>query len=127
MREDERKRPMPLITRKHLSEDYVVAEIDGAIDADNCHLFRDELRGLMDVGHTRIVLDCGSVNFFCSAGIGVLIRFNQHLEQEPDSMLCLCSLNDQVQKVFDVARVSQFFKIYPSRKEALSNMPAKES
>ena len=113
---------MPIIKRRDTVEDIAVAELDGSIGGDNSRILKDELQGLMDVGYTKILLDFSGVRFFSSAALGVLIRLNQRLTGESDGRLCLCSLTDDVQSVFDVARVSEFFEIHPDAKKALANM-----
>ncbi len=117
---------MPIIKKRYDVEDEVVAELDGSIGSDNCRLLRDELDGLRHVGYTKILLDFSGVSFLASAGLGILIKLNQRLEQEPDGRLCLCSLNEQVQSVFNVAGVSEFFDIYPDVKKALASISEKK-
>jgi anti-anti-sigma factor len=118
---------MPIIKKKREVGKNVVAELDGPIDSDNCQLLRDELNGLIDVGYSRILLDYSNVNFVSSAGLGVLIRFAQRLEEIADSKLCLCSLDERVESVFQVAGITQFFEIFTDHEEALSSMSKQES
>ncbi len=98
-----------------------VLALEGAIDIDNCRTLREKLNGLLDTGRYVALLDFSKVVFISSAVLGVLIRSAQRFE-DAGGKLALCSLDDNVRSVFQVAGLEKFFVIHSNAKEALEDM-----
>jgi anti-sigma B factor antagonist len=72
---------------------------------------RDLLNGLVDGGSTRIVLDCRSLDFLDSSGIGVLVAVRKRLGD--DGALTLESPPAHVRKVLELTGVTAHVAIVP--------------
>jgi anti-sigma B factor antagonist len=93
------------------SDDGGSVVVRGEIDMATAPKLRDMLNGLVDAGTTRIVLDCRSLDFLDSSGIGVLIAVRQRLGD--DGALTLESPPPHVRKVLELTGVSEHLEIVP--------------
>ena len=93
----------------------------GSIDMDDCKKLRGELHGLIDTGRIAILVDFSDVDFVSSANLGILVGFAQRVDKE-GGKLVLCSLNDNIQSVFDTVGFTEFFEICRDAREALTRM-----
>ncbi len=109
-----------MIDRSTVGDVTIVAP-KGTIDIDTSRIFKEELQGLIDTGRTVILVDFSAVNFMTSTGLGVLVAFAKRVE-EVDGKFALCSLNDDIQSVFDTVGFSPYFDIHQSAKEALASL-----
>jgi anti-anti-sigma factor len=66
----------------------------------------------------RTVVDLEDVGFIDSAGLELLCRIQQQLN-EHGLQLKLCGLNEITQKIFDLTRLSRRFEILPETASAL--------
>ena len=101
--------------------DIMVVTPHGPLDIDSRKLFQDELLGLIDCGEIAILIDFSAVDFVTSTGLSAMLRVAMRL-QETFGKFAVCSLNDNVTRVFNVAYFAEIFDAYPSVDEALAAM-----
>lgn len=95
----------------HPAADRDTVIIRGEIDMATAPQLRDLLNELVDGGSTRIVLDCRSLDFLDSSGIGVLIAVRKRLGD--DGALTVESPPAHVRKVLELTGVSEHVAIVP--------------
>ncbi len=93
----------------------------GSLDIDTRKLFKDVLIGLIDTGATAILVDLSAVDFITSTGLSALIMPAMRLEKE-SGKFAVCSLNENVMRVFEISGFSKIMNVYPSADSALENM-----
>ena len=59
--------------------DVLVLAADGGLNADTAESFVKQLETLADAGVNKIIVDCSSLQYISSYGIGVLVRLHQNL------------------------------------------------
>ena len=101
--------------------DVTVVVPHGSLDIDTRKLFKDVLIGLIDTGATAILVDLSAVDFITSTGLSALIMPAMRLEKE-SGKFAVCSLNENIMRVFEVSGFSRIMNVYPSTDSALENM-----
>ncbi len=90
-------------------------------DLDTRMGFKDELLGLVDNGETAILVDMSDVDYLTSAGLGTLLSAARRLK-EINGKFAVCSLGDNVMKVFEISGFTTIIDIYPSVDQALAGL-----
>lgn len=79
-----------------------------------------ELYALVDEkAAKRIVLDFDRVRFLASQAVSVLLT----LKKKSDAIgaeLAICSMRDELRRVFKIMNLEKLFRFYPTEKEALA-------
>ena len=98
----------------------VVAPV-GRLDSASAPLLRSALATLDAAGERRLVVDLGRVDYISSAGLGVLFALAKRT-REIGGALAICSLGEQVRRVFDLAGYIPYFTVAASRDEAVARV-----
>ena len=93
----------------------------GRLDSAAAPLLQQALVTLDAAGERRIVLDLGRLDYISSAGLGVLFWIAKRM-REVGGALALCSLGDQVRRVFELAGFMPHFTIASTRDEAVGRV-----
>ncbi|MGW2830420.1 STAS domain-containing protein [Streptomyces sp. NPDC001286] len=103
--------------------DWVVAEVDGEVDAHTAPMIRDAVIKLLDEGHRHFVLDLGFVTFMDSMGLGAMVAITKRI-RERDGSLRIASVSGRVLRLFELSRMRESYDIYPSTAEAVQTAPS---
>ena len=87
------------ITKKQ-ENDILTVTLDGRLDTNTAPELQNQVEPLLDEIST-LTLDCEKLDYISSAGLRVLLIFQQEME-EKDKTLELCHVNDIIRDVFDV-------------------------
>lgn len=98
-----------------------VLVLEDRIDASSAIQFKEQMRGLAETSHPRVVLDLAQVKFLDSSGLGAIVAVRKLLG--PDRVLELSSLTPTVEKVFRLTRMDTIFTIHPSHEAAVTDAP----
>lgn len=97
-----------------------VVDVDGQLIVGNRH----ELKGLvlekLDDGARHIVVDFARTGYIDSSGLGILISLSKRV-RELGGELRLASLNDDLQRLFELTKLHTLFEIRDSLEQALSD------
>jgi anti-sigma B factor antagonist len=96
----------------------VLIEIEGDIDAHTAPQLERTLNDLVAQGHNRLVLDVSQVDFISSAGLRAITFANRDVSQR-GGQVRLCRLNAQTRRIFELAALDEWLKIYNTRQEAM--------
>ncbi len=102
----------------------VIVLLPRRFDSDSAPDAEREIRTILADGPERLLFDLSSTDYVSSAGVRVLLSA-AHAQKERHREIALCSLNRQVQYVFEITRLNQVFPIYEDRKRALKKMGGK--
>jgi len=80
--------------------DVLTVTLDGRLDTNTAPVFQQEVEPLLN-GVKKLSLECEKLNYVSSAGLRVLLTFQQVLEEQGKRME-LCHINDIIHDVFDV-------------------------
>jgi anti-sigma B factor antagonist len=96
-----------------------ILEPAGNIDTRTHRDLEQRILELFNEGARQYILDFSRVEVITSAGIRVLVKLTKMLGGKG---LALCSLNEQVSTVFDIAGFTGFFTIESGRETALTKL-----
>ncbi len=74
--------------------------LEGRLDTNTAPEFQAELEPMLE-SITKLTLDCEKLDYISSAGLRVLLTFQQELEEQGKTME-LYHVNDIIRDVFDV-------------------------
>ena len=94
-----------------------IVHVQGSINSANSGRLQEVLRGLIDGGATRIVLDLQELFYICSLGIGVIAKTRSELDQR-QGMLVIQSPREDVRKLLSMLRLDRLIPIADSLEEA---------
>ena len=100
---------------------FQIVQPSGILDGDKTNDLRREIIGLVDNGHTVILVDLQDVNFMNSSGIGALVATLKAVRTGQAEMY-LCSLGEQLQMIFQLTKMDKVFKIFTNRDEFEENI-----
>jgi anti-anti-sigma factor len=101
--------------------DITIAEIKGRIDSNTAKPFGDRLTGLIKTGRKQIVVHLKNLVYISSAAFRALLIAGQ-LAEESKGTPVLCSLSNEVQRLFELGAFTDLFPIYSSREEGLTKL-----
>lgn len=96
----------------NLSGDYVAVE-----DID---LFREKLKELAKSENNKVILNFKEVSYLNSTALGVLLSANALFEKNNGKLL-ICNVNDYLQNIFSITKLTFIFTLYSSVEEAAKN------
>ena len=96
-----------------------VLPLDGEIDLHVSPEVAASLRTMIENKPKHVVIDLTKVTYLDSSGLAVLIEGMQNV-QEYGGKFAVAGLQESVKHIFDIARLDQVFRIFPTVDEALS-------
>lgn len=100
------------------SEKGMVVSPKGEIDLGRSPALREQLGTLVAEGPGRIIIDLSGVTYMDSSGVATLVEALQQCRTANIS-LTLCSLQDRVRSIFEIARLDMVFTIADSLEQAM--------
>lgn len=97
----------------------VVTLKEDRLDAAMAVRFKDELKGVVEAGADKMVLDMSSVGFMDSSGLGAIVAHMKFMGT--DRVFEISGLTPTVEKVFKLTRMDNVFRIYASVDEAIAS------
>lgn len=91
-----------------------VIEPTGILDSINGGQLCREIRDHLAAGSSNILVDCQHVTFMDSSGLGALVMALKSV-RTAGGKLALCSINDQLQILFQLTKMDQVFEIFANR------------
>ncbi len=99
-------------------EDVTLLYPKGFINAHTVRLFEGEIRGAIQQGRCKIVVNCSGLSYIASAGLGALMGAIEEIRGSGGD-LRLASLNDTVRNIFEILGFNHLYRIYPSEMDAI--------
>lgn len=100
-----------------LDRNVLILAADGGLNRENARQFVGELEKLIDVGVTRIIVDCTRLDLISSFGAGVLIRLHNKLAKHGGDVK-IAGVQGAVLKALTVMHLNKLFEIYPDVDQA---------
>lgn len=94
---------------------------EGQLNAAEVPSFKKEWASFLQKEKIGIVIDCNSLEFVDSTGLGALIALLRKLEAK-GGKLAFVGLSDEVANIFEITRMHKLFKVYPDLSSALEQI-----
>ena len=94
--------------------------LNGRFDAHSAGEVEEKLDLAVSQGAQKLLVDLSGVEYISSAGLRVLLAIAKKLK-EKEGQIKLCCLQPYVKEVFDVAGLTQIFKIYGTHQEGIDS------
>jgi len=96
----------------------IVLFLNGYIDTYNSSFFQKRVSKVVENGFTRLVFNCGALNYVSSTGIGSFTAFLKTVKPKGGDVVLL-EIQPKVYEVFQLLGFSQFFNIKDTLADAL--------
>lgn len=97
-----------------------VYEVDGQLIVGNRHELKRMVLDDLEGGTRRFVIDFALTGYIDSSGLGVLITLSKEIRAKGGD-LRLASLNEDLQRLFELTKLDTFFRICDDLEEALGD------
>ncbi|AFY92146.1 anti-sigma factor antagonist [Chamaesiphon minutus] len=97
-----------------------VIQPNGVLDVTNCSQLRREIVETANAGFSNVLVDCQNLTFMDSSGLAALVLASQKV-RETNSRLSICSINQQIEMLFELSSMYDIFETFPSSTEFYSN------
>jgi anti-anti-sigma factor len=94
---------------------------NGDLDIEHAESFQKHLDNLLGAGTRYFVIDLGEVAFVDSTGLSTLVRLYKRV-RIGEGDVRLARVSPEVQKLFDLTRLSRVFDIYPTAAAAAESI-----
>ena len=98
-----------------------VFKLNGRLDSNTSQSFEEKLFGAISNGSVQMVIDFKNIDYISSAGLRVILKATKALHREKGQIM-LCSMQDYVKEVFEIAGFDTFLPIVGSMDEALKSI-----
>jgi anti-anti-sigma factor len=99
-------------------EGCLVLYLTGYIDTYNSNYFQKRVAKAIEAGFTRLIFQCGGLNYVSSTGIGSFTAFLKSVKPRGGDLVLL-EIQPKVYEVFQLLGFSQFFNIKDNLDESV--------
>ncbi len=96
----------------------VVLHLKGRVDATNSSEVHDKVVEEIKKGCDKMIIDFAEVNYISSAGLRVLIFATKSFAKSSGAF-AVCSLNENIMKVFEISGLVNLFTIHENLDEGV--------
>lgn len=96
----------------------LVLALKGRLDAVSAPSLQNLLEERIEHGDVRFTVDAAGLDYVSSSGLRVLLQVARQLE-ERSGRIVLCSVQEPVRRIFEIAGFASLFHIYGSSQEAI--------
>lgn len=104
------------------SGDTIVVKLSGKLNFQNSDKINREISSLIEKEQDLdFILNLSEVDFMSSSGLRIFINAWKAFNDR-ENKLILCSLNETLKKVFEIAEIRDLFEIFDSEEGALASL-----
>ena len=107
---------MEIIERTH--DDINIFKLNGRLDSNTSPGLEEKILYAIESGSTKLVIDFKDLDYISSAGLRVLNKATKRLKPR-EGKIILCSLQDYIKEVFEIAGFDSFIPIVSTCDDAL--------
>ncbi len=97
-----------------------IFKLNGRLDSNTSQGFEKKLFQAISDGSKTMVVDFKDLDYISSAGLRVILKATKAIKRE-DGRIMLCSMQDYVKEVFEIAGFDSFLPIVPTIDDALKS------
>ena len=94
--------------------------VSGRIDSNNAPEFDEALKGVMDMGRHKIVIDLMGVNYMSSAGLRAMVGALRECKKHRGDVR-LAQPSERVSEVLSLAGLDSLFSVYDDKTTAVGS------
>ena len=99
-----------------MSSTVKVIQPSGILDGVRANQLRREITDVVESGADIVLVDFQDITFMNSTGLGALVATLRAV-RSAGSELFICSINEQVQMIFQLTKMDRIFKSFTNRDE----------
>ena len=107
---------MEIIEEKQ--SDISIFRLNGRLDSNTSQGFEQKIFQTITDGSKQVVVDFKDLDYISSAGLRVILKATKAIKRE-EGQIMLCSMQDYVKEVFEIAGFDSFLPIASGMDEAL--------
>ena len=107
-------------------KDISIFKLNGCLDSNTSPNLEKRLAGAMENGAINMIIDFEDLDYISSAGLRIILKTTKDIKGSEGSIM-LCTMQDSVKEVFEIAGFDCFLSIVPSLDDALGNFKSKSS
>ena len=101
-----------------------IIHLEGRFDAStSAHIHDKIMTEIEDEKCKNLVLNFEKINYISSAGLRVAIYASKEIKKASGNLL-LCSLNDNIRKIFEISGLYKLFNVKKTLDDALASLEA---
>jgi anti-sigma B factor antagonist len=97
-----------------------IFKLNGRLDSNTSQGFEKKLFQAISDGSKTMVVDFKDLDYISSAGLRVILKATKAIKRE-DGRIMLCSMQDYVKEVFEIAGFDSFLPIVATMDDALNS------
>lgn len=101
------------------SKDIVAVVLTGTVDESNCNYLIECVAEEILEGRTKLILDCGGLQYISSMGLAMLVRINSRMRKLGGDVK-LAAVHGTIAQILNVVGLNRLFQIYPTVDEAIA-------
>ena len=98
-----------------------IFSVKGRLDSNTSPGFEEKIYEDLEKGQRKLILNLEDLDYISSAGIRVMLKTTKDLKRM-DGNIVLCSLQDYVKEVFDIAGFDGYLNIENNLKAAMGKV-----
>ena len=91
--------------------DVMILSADGGLNSSNADEFVSSIEQLIEGGLRRLIIDCSSLDYVSSYGIGILLGLSKRMKAKGGEVK-LSSVRGLIVQALHIARLDSFFQVY---------------
>ena len=101
------------------ADDLYEITVNGEVDASSSIHLDNALSQAVENGESKIMVDCNSLSYISSAGLGVFMSYLEDFKSNQTSFV-IFGLSEKVRHVFELIGLENLFKIVLTKEEAIN-------
>lgn len=106
------------IIEKRLNE-IIIFKLNGNLNSNTSPELEDKIFEAIKNDSKNMILDFEDLDYISSAGLRVIMKTAKNLKQS-EGMIVLCSMQDYVKEVFEIAGFDAYLPIFSNMDDALN-------
>ena len=98
--------------------DIYIFKVNGRLDSNTSHELEEKIFGAIKNESYKMIVDFEGLDYISSAGLRVILKASKALKRSEGSIV-LCSMQDYVKEVFEIAGFDVFLPIVSKINDAL--------
>jgi anti-sigma B factor antagonist len=100
------------------SESSLILYLKGILDTSNARDLEEYFETRISSGYKKFVLDCSHLDSLSSGGISLLLRLTQKMKSNPEILVFIAEINQEVTKLLRLFGLEQRLRIFKNTEEA---------
>ena len=98
-----------------------IFNVKGSLDSNTSSEFETQVYAALENGQRKVILNLEEMEYISSAGIRVMLKTTKDLKRMEGNIV-LCSLQDYVREVFDIAGFDGYLNIESTLEDAMAKI-----